>query len=372
MPEGRAPFHVRAYEPGDEEQLRTGLREAMSADRSDEAWRWWFLKNPCGHATIFVLETEGTIVGHQSHVPGEIWVDGRRLRVGIGGDSWVKRGYRGRGGMRRLAAAFLASEHGLDVRISYPRERTAQVFERLGLGRVVGGASKWARAHNRSFFAPQSQTAALPLALTARGASALASAGPSRVHVEPLGEIGSEIDELAHESAQYAPCIRIRDAAYLRWRWAGQPGREWEIRAARRRDGTLGGWIVFGRKPGSSRGLIGDLLAADARSARALLLEASRSLRREGCDGVQFVLHDPRPWVSRALVRSGFFPTGKRMLVMVGTPGEHAGEAPENLANWYLTLGDTDLASATAARRVGRGAETDESTPPGLASSDDR
>ena len=155
-----------------------GSSEAMSTNRSDEAWRWWFLENPCGQATIFVLETEGTIVGHQSHVPGEMWVDGRRLQVGIGGDSWVKRGFQGPGGMRRIVEAFLASDHGLDVRINYPGERSAQVFERLGLGTVVGEASIWARAHNRSFFARQSSPAVLPLSLTARAASAVASAGP--------------------------------------------------------------------------------------------------------------------------------------------------------------------------------------------------
>ena len=360
------PAHARAYEPGDEQQLRAGLREVISTDRSDEAWRWWFLENPCGQATIFVLETEGTIVGHQSHVPGEMWVDGRRLHVGIGGDSWVKRGFQGPGGMRRIVEAFLASDHGLDVRINYPGERSAQVFERLGLGMVVGEASIWARVHNRSFFARQSPPAVLPLSLTARGVSAVASAGPDRVHIEPLRAIGSEIDDLARDSAEFARCIRIRDADYLRWRWAEQPGGRWTIRAARRRDGTLSGWIVFGREPGSSRGLIGDLLAADACSARALLLEASRSLRREGCSGVRLLLHDPRPWASRALLRSGFLPTRRRVLVMVGTLGDRAGTAPGSLANWYLTMGDTDNPAATATGELGTSAQMGKAPPLGL------
>jgi hypothetical protein len=358
--------HARAYAPGDEQQLRAGLREVISTDRSDEEWRWWFLKNPCGQATIFVLETEGTIVGHQSHVPGEMWVDGRRLHVGIGGDSWVKRGFQGPGGMRRLVEAFLASDHGLDVRINYPGERSAKIFERLGLGTVVGEASIWARAHNRSFFARQSPAAVLPLTLTARGASAVASAGPDRVRVEPLRDIGSEIDDLARDSAEFARCIRIRDADYLRWRWAEQPGGRWTIRAARRRDDTLSGWIVYGRDSGSSRGLIGDLLAGDARSARALLLEASRSLRREGCSGVWLMLHDPRPWASRALLRAGFLPTRRGILVMVGTLGDRAGTAPGSLANWYLTLGDTDNSAGTAAGEIGTSAQMGTAMPPGL------
>jgi hypothetical protein len=358
--------HARPYEPGDEEQLRAGLRETLATDRSDESWRWWCLESPWGQATIFVLEAEGRIVGHQSHVPGEMWVDGRRLQLGIGGDSWVKRGFQGPGGMRRLVEAFLASDHGLDVRINYPNARSAQMFERLGLGTVVGEVPTWARIYDRSFFMRRSPRAALPLTLTARGVSAVASTGPGWVHIEPLSEIGSEIDDLAHESAGFAPCIRIRDAEYLRWRWAEQPGERWEIRAARRRDGTIGGWIVFGQDPGSTRGLIGDLLAADARSQRALLLDASRSLRRAGCSGVQLLFHDPRPWASRALVRSGFFRTPRRIRMMVGVLGDRAGTTPGSFANWYLTLGDTDARAGTAAGEIATSVQPGKSMTLGL------
>ena len=110
--------------------------------------------------------------------------------------------------MRRLAAAFLASEHGLDVRISYPRERRRKSSNGWDLAGSSVGRRNGLEPDNRSFFAPQSQTAALPLALTATGHSALLPPAQAGSTIEPLGEIGSEIDELAHESAQYAPCIQ--------------------------------------------------------------------------------------------------------------------------------------------------------------------
>ncbi len=40
------------------------------------------------------------------------------------------------------------------------------------------------------------------------------------LEVTDLEELGAEVDELAAASANFAPCIRVRDSGgYLRWLW---------------------------------------------------------------------------------------------------------------------------------------------------------
>ena len=51
------------------------------------------------------------------------------------------------------------------------------------------------------------------------------------------------------------------------------------------------------------------------------------------------------------------------VLVMVGTLGDRAGDAPGSLANWYLTIGDTDNSAATATGELGTSAQMGIATP---------
>jgi hypothetical protein len=276
-------------------------------------------------------------------VPMSTWVDGRRLVLAHGGDTMVLPESRGKGGMRLLVEAFLASPHGFDLRMNFPSDMARELFVRYGAGNVLGQLPLWVCRRSLSRPLP---TVARPVARAALAAFRVLTAWPAPpVRVEPLHDPGREVDELADASAEFARCIRIRDAAYLRWRWLEQPGAYWSLRAARDRAGRVVGVSVLGLESGE-RGLSGsiaDLLARDRDALRALLLDGAATLGAQGARSISCFYLDPRPWARRVLVRAGFLPakiTSHQFICRSLTPA--AGDAPELLESWYLTRGDTE------------------------------
>jgi hypothetical protein len=332
-------FSVRRYRPGDEHGIQAMYEEVFGRNRSLDEWRWRFQEAPAG-AALYLLESDGVIVGHVSSVPLPTWVDGRQLLATQGGDMMVLPRYRGRGGMQRLVEASEADPSD-DLRIRFPSEMARHLFVRYGTGRVVGVLPAWVRRH----------TPTRPLSAFARPvARALLAAGSfiadrprPQLTVQHLDELGAEVDQLAAKSASFARCIRIRDAEYLRWRWLAQPDAAWEIRAVRDVDGHLTGLSVLGLEEGERAvsGWINDLLATDARSLRALLLDGVSILALRGASSVHCHYLDPRPWSKRVLLRSGFLPSGGHHFV-VGSQTPALARTVGQLESWYLTRGDTE------------------------------
>jgi Acetyltransferase (GNAT) domain len=332
---------VRRARPGDEPQLIEGSCGRLAAKPSVQTWDWWFQGSPAGPAIAYVLEARDRIVGHVAHVTGDIWIAGERCKIGVCGYVWVARGFQGASGFRRLVEASLAKDHGLDLHIGFTSPRLSRLYEHLGLGPVVGSLQWWSGGEHVEVRKGSARRAFLGFA--AKIATRMASFGPSRVRVKPLEELGPAIDELANDAAAFAPCVRVRDSAYLQWRWLDNPSStDWRISAVHDRRGGVRGWVVFGPDPKEDRGVVVDLLSRDAKTTRALLLHATRELRAQGLPSVWLPFHDPRPWARRAMIRAGFLPRYTGQVAIVQSLTERAGPVINEFANWYLTYGDTD------------------------------
>ncbi len=289
---------------------------------------------------LYVLENEDGIVGHISHIAFPTWVDGQRRLVGQGGDTSTMPACRGKGGLRQLLDASL-SEHNYDLRMSFPGDMALPRYVRYG-DHLVGTLPSWIRRHSLTRPLPALVT---PFARAALAAGSFAADRPRpRVTVEALVELGAEVDELAEASASFARCIRIRDSAYLRWRWLAQPDARWEIRAARAEDGRLIGFSVLGLEAGAHgrTGWINDLLAPDRQTLRALLVDGVATLVAQGAGSIRCHYLDPRPWARRVLLRSGFLPMGEEHPFVVRPLSAGAGDAPLQPDSWYLTRSDTE------------------------------
>lgn len=329
------------YRPGDEHGIQAAYETVFGRKRSLAEWRWRFRDPPAGPAMVHVLENEEGIVGHIAHGPVLTWVDGKRLLLGQGGDTMTLPACRGRGGMRQLVEAALA-DGTYDLRMNFPSDMARPLFVRYGAGVVVGTLPVWVRRQRLTRGLP---TPVRPFARAILAAGRFAADHPRPgVTVEPLDDLGTEVDELARASAAYARCIRIRDADYLRWRWLAQPDARWEIRAARSPDGRLVGIAVLGLEEGrrGRTGWINDLLAPDGRTLRALLLDGAARLAGQGASSVSCQYLDPRPWARRVFLRSGFLPSGNEYPFIARSMSPAAGDAPEQLQSWYLTRSDTE------------------------------
>jgi hypothetical protein len=332
---------VRTYRPGDEHAIQAVFETVFGRKRSLAEWHWRFQEAPAGPAMVHVLENDDGIVGHISHIPFPTWVDGQRLVLGQGGDTMTLPACRGKGGMRQLVETALA-ESTYDLRLNFPSVMARPLFVRYGAGTVVAAIPGWVRRHSLTRPLPALVT---PLARAALAAGNVAAGRPRpRPPVEALDDLGPEVDELARTSASFARCIRIRDSAYLRWRWLAQPDAKWEIRGARSGDGRLTGISVLGMEAGphGRTGWINDLLAPDPPTLRALLLDGVARLVARGAGSVHCQYLDPRPWTRRTFVRSGFLRSGESHPFIVRALSPAAGDAPAQAGSWYLTRSDTE------------------------------
>jgi hypothetical protein len=331
---------LRTYAPGDETAILELFAATFGKRRDLDAWRWQHERAPEGPASIQLLDDDGVLAGHLAHVPFALWVDGRRLRVARGGDTMVRAEYRRRGAMRTLVEGFLASSHGCEVRLSFPNHLAVDLMQRHGGGKLLGRLPKWVRLLGASPELGPAGNLAGPLgALYGR----LVAPRTAPLPVEPIDEIGPDLDRLADESASFARCLRVRDAAYVRWRWRERPGAAWTLTGVRDGD-RLRGFAVFGASdsPVDRRGRIVDLLAADPAALRSLLVDAVERLAAAGCRRVVCELQDPRPWARRQLVRAGFLRWRGDIPVICRALSARAGAAPECLDNWLMTRGDSD------------------------------
>lgn len=341
----QAQPHVRPYEPGDEAAVlalyETVLGRALTASqvahRLDEG--------PGGPARRAVLVAGDEVIGHTAMVPLPAWVDGRLTMVPIGCDSMTAPAWQGQGVFTQLARAPELVIPEATLGVSLTRERPLRAFEHLTRSTSQERLRHWIswnsvgaleRSWGRAVPRPIRRPVSLGLRVLARGGR-IAATG---VGVSSGVPSDLEMDELAERSSSFARVIHVRDARYLRWRWASAEN-TWHVHHARDRAGSLLGWSVSGidpsRAPGT--GVIADLLALTPRATTALLRAAADSLGADGAQVVSFGSRDPRPWSRAASAAAGFARRGLGPPILT-FPLNGADSSAAAIDGWYLTTGE--------------------------------
>jgi hypothetical protein len=134
----------------------------------------------------------------------------------------------------------------------------------------------------------------------------------------------------------------VRDAEYLNWRYVDSP-RDYRCFGAYR-DDRLAGVAVVGHtfKHGVSAGFLADLVI-DPQAVPVMGPLLARALEEVKGDADALVLLPPRDHTQRrALLRSGFAPTNKR-LRFIGKPLHEEAHLETRGDAWHFTLGDFDF-----------------------------
>ncbi|MEA3077595.1 MAG: hypothetical protein QOF60_2503 [Actinomycetota bacterium] len=341
---------IRQYEAGDEFAIAAALDEEFQVGRTVDDWRWRFLEEPYDRAMAAVMVADGAIVGHVASSQYPVWIDGHRRWMGQGGDLVLKKEYRHRGILELLEELRVIYRYDTDVSMSFPVDRVVEIYRKRYPDIVTSRLPQWVRWRSAEAVAaaagrdvPRVVHPLADAALAAARYAARRPAGGRTIAVCP--EAGNEFDDLAERSTRFAPCIRVRDREYVQWRWFDVPGGRWTVAAAHEGD-RLTGWVAYGVShfdaPG--RGHVADLLAGDHGTTRALLAFAADALEADGKVEVAFDCLDPRPWSRSAYYRAGFVPRGQGPNIMIRRTADDISHRARDLDNWYLTIGDSDLA----------------------------
>ncbi len=180
-------------------------------------------------------------------------------------------------------------------------------------------------------------------ALEAR-AAALGRRPDPAIRIDETPEFGPWAEEVWESAGADYPLIVIRDLPYLRWKYEHHAS--WSYRILRAmRAGRAVGYLTFRLRSGSHEPLvqIQEIFARreDSATRLALLERVVREARVAKANAVKALATDAR--VRADLRRAGFLETGLSPGLLY--PRQPGFDRPElqDLANWYLTGGDSDL-----------------------------
>jgi hypothetical protein len=149
-------FAVRAYQPGDEEQILALFRRVFGQPREMAHWRWKFAANPAGSQIVLAVADDGRIVGQFAGLPADAVSPTGPFVLSQGVDHMVDPEFQKRGVFaamtRHFAQRFLPPARDV-VFYSYPLAHKHSIDQRIGDAQLVhavravrfdlGGAEPW-------------------------------------------------------------------------------------------------------------------------------------------------------------------------------------------------------------------------------------
>jgi len=328
--------------------LARNLPSAASPARHD----WLYLGNPDGPARVWIAEDaeSGRPVGTAAAHPRRMRAGGAEVRALNLSDFAFDAAYRSLGPALVLLRATLEPVRAGRVALSYdfPSVSMRALYRRMG-GLDLGPAERRVLllraggAVRRRLGDGAAGRVAGAFADLASGLRSARHRMPAGWEVEPLEEPpGDEFDALDAALGARAAVRGVRDACYLRWRYADHPLFAHVVLAARR-GGTLDGYAVL-REEEPGRLQLMDLCSrTEGDGARALLAGVVRHARARAAEAVQAEVLAGSPCAD-LLRRLGFTARDEGPgPVPVRAPGAALPEGLDTAAAWWLIGGDRDL-----------------------------
>ncbi len=170
--------------------------------------------------------------------------------------------------------------------------------------------------------------------------------GGPRLQVDVVDVFDERFDTLFEHNAGALPCLPVKDAAYLRWRYGpGSPHAEALTLGISGRDGLLGYAILRVTVSGRD-GYVLDLTTRPGRRdvARELLRRAVQYFRQTGVELIRYrFLESPTSPEARDAWRLGFFPRKRRHHLLVKFADPALQELARNPAHWAYNTGDGEM-----------------------------
>jgi GNAT superfamily N-acetyltransferase len=299
-----------AYEPARRAEVFELLDRVRGYELDPAEFDWWFDGNPVGQRTIALAEEDERVVGVLGASHYRAVVDGREAIVTLPLWAVTDPDFQGRGIFQRLNGEIerAARDTGAAFELGFTNKLAGPIYiAKLGW-LDVARLRIWAR----------------PLVPGRRSGTV-----PGTVPVDQRAQFVHRQEDAYRAAAPFLANHFVRDAAYLKWRYADAP-RAYTVIASR------GGYAVVGRKPfkGVETAYVADLVAPTFRETRWLLRRCVRAAR-----GARVLLALLPALHPTAYVASGFLPTPETIR-LIGRALE--GELPIGRDAWHFTLGDTD------------------------------
>ncbi len=314
---------------------------------------WLYEGNPAGAAVTSMVIDKKTdrIVGAASAYPRMFHVDGETVKGGILADFVVEEGHRVAGPAIMVQRSVAQAAMARDFRFlcGYPNQGASPIFARLRY-KKIGETTTWVKPLK---VAPQLEKFIHPLAARLAGlvldrfldADDLRCvlARPRDGRPREWEGFDARFDDLWFRARGRHAAAGVRDADYLRWRYAEHPTQRYGLFALERSGGFLLGYVVYHVR--DRRVLVDDVFGeGGAARDEALLLSFCRRMRRKGYASVSVTYVGDAQFESSLAAMRFLRRPGKRPFMAYAGP-EAAGwrDVVHEGDSWSMHDGELDI-----------------------------
>lgn len=325
-------FHVRTYEPGDEEQILALFRHVFGQPREMAHWRWKFDANPAGRQIVLAVAPDGRIVGQFAGLPARATGPTGSFVLSQGIDHMVDPAFQKRGVFaamtREFVRRFLPPAQDV-VFYSYPLAHKHSIDQR------IGGAELVHQVHALRFDLGRAE----PWRDTRTWQT-------WRHRVRRVERFPATLDRLWQRALRPEAGVTIvKDARYLNWRYADCPDVEYVLLLAESRlTGRARGAAVlrFGWFAEPIAPLVELLVPSGDAAVLRLLLGAVHDLAREhGLWSVKTWL--PRGTALHAPVAALGYVDEETPFLLTQIADPDRARAHAMRERWSYSMGDSDI-----------------------------
>lgn len=289
------------------------------------------------------------VVGSLGHMPAEFWIQGQRHPVRFTHDLLVDPEYRGLRGVGLSLITFARACGDFFPGGMWMTHPSFRLHEICGFSAVKPMTTYTLVLDVNAFVARKGMGAAKAgaarLSLGLAGAWALRRARGTQRGVQSVDRFEASLDPAWERMARSYGITRVRDAAYLNWKYADHPHLRYQQLVASRGDEVAGYaiWRTSSEHEQERRAVVADFLVekGDATTFRTLMARVIVDAREAGMESLS-VLTTQR-WAARALLAFGFLPRGSRNTwVVAGWQDRIPAAWLREHAPWHVCLGDSD------------------------------
>ena len=353
---------IQALQPEHSADLVMLAREVFEVDWTEPFVKWKYFNNPAGAAFAGFIESKGHPGASFGNLPIRFKCGDQIVVAAQAVDAMVVASLRRRGAFLKIAQQTYQHLDSAGVAFTYvfPSAAAAAGFVKKLEYQTIGFVPRYVKVLDagRAAQAAGKQGVAgwlyrLSLETARRLRPDHSARVESTVRVSAITAFDQRFDQLWQQVADSFSIATVRDRVYLNWRYATNPLREYRILIVEQESQLLG-FLVLAVLAGSATAAVLEwlVLPNETDAALALMAAATRWAQGHQLAFMQCWLLAGQPFYERLLERAGFaywpfklapglFRYGLHFIVRL-LPGSTQIPDPQNLSNWYVSMGDHD------------------------------
>lgn len=325
----------RDYREGDEYKILQLFSEVFYREREIEKrkmslkyWKWRFIENPFGKGIIKLLFDYNKLIGHYAVTPMEVKVADKIVNTVFSMTTMTHPKYRGRGIFPLLAEETYseAARRGFKFVYGFPNQNSYKPITKKVNWKGFGNMEVWQKKLN----------------------SECASGYMENGDIKKIGKFDNSIDYLWKKVRQSYSVAVPRTKVFLNWRFVQNPEVDYIKYMYVDSKGEVSGYIVskIYRLGNEIKGHVVDLLSVpDKKVVRTLLQCAYNYFIEQGITDISCWF--PKNGFYADILRGEGFSLAKMERTFFGCRifdrNDESLKVIEDISNWYLTMGDSDV-----------------------------